>query len=117
MIIDQKNIIIGVIVAFILLLVFGLFIPVIGIYLALIIAGILTGYRVNNSIKTGMMHGAIIGVLSGIAIITVLFLINGANSSVAGLLIILAMWYIGTFIITGLVGGALGSLIKQKRKK
>ena len=116
MIIDQKNIIIGFIVAFILLLTLGLFVPFIGIYLALIIAGILTGYMVNDSIKTGMMHGAIIGVLSGVAIMAVLFLKTGGSSTAAGLLIVLAMWYIGTFIIMGVVGGGLGSLIKQKRK-
>jgi hypothetical protein len=116
MIIDQKNIIIGFIVAFVLVLTLGLVIPVVGIYLALIIAGILTGYMVNDSITAGMMHGAIIGVLSGIATIAVLFLRTGGNSSIAGVIIILALWYIGTFIIMGVVGGALGSLIKQKRK-
>lgn len=114
MIINQKNILIGFIIAVILILVLGYLVPFIGIYLALIIAGALAGYLVNNSIKTGMIHGALIGAFSGIAIIAFLYLRIAGSPSLAGALIILAMWYIGIFIILGLVGGALGSLLKQK---
>lgn len=114
MIVNQKMVIIGFVVAMILVLALGYIIPFFGIYLAMIIAGLLTGYLVNNSIKTGMIHGALIGAFSGIATILLLYLRIAGNPQLAGALIVLAMWYIGIFIILGLVGGALGSLIKQK---
>jgi hypothetical protein len=118
MIIDQKNIVIGFVAAFIILLFayFGYFIPFIGIYSAPIIAGIITGYLVNNNIKTGMMNGTVVGAFSGIWIIALLYLRIAGNSKLAGILLILGPWYLGTFIILGLVGGALGSIIKKENK-
>lgn len=114
MIINQKNILIGFIIALALILLLGYIIPFIGIYLAMIIAGIITGYLVNDSFKTGMIHGALIGAFSGLATIALLYLKIAGNPNLAGALIILAMYYIGVFIILGLIGGALGSLIKHQ---
>ncbi len=115
--IDQKNIVIGFLVSFVLLLVLGYVIPFIGLYLALIIAGAFTGYMVNNEIRAGMIHGAIIGAFSGIAVIAILYLRIAGNAKLTGILLILGLWYIGVFIILGLIGGALGYLIKQRSKK
>jgi predicted membrane-bound spermidine synthase len=116
--IDQKNIGIGFIAAFIILMLayFGYFIPYFGIYLAPLIGGMLTGYLVNNTIKSGMMHGTVVGTFIGIASIALLYLRFAGNPKLAGTLLIFGLWYIGTFILLGLVGGALGSIIKQRIK-
>lgn len=115
MIIDQKNIVIGFVISIILFIVFGFVIPSIGIYLAPVIAGIFVGYKINENIKLGMIHGAIIGVFSGIAVIALLYLRIGGNTKLAGLLLIYSLWYIGIFILLGLIGGALGYLIKKQQ--
>lgn len=116
MIIDQKNVVIGFVVAIFLLIILGYLIPNIGGLLALIIAGIITGYLVNNSIKIGMINGALVGVLSGLGTIALLFFKFGASSKVAGALIILSLGIISSYIILGAVGGMAGSLIKQRMK-
>ncbi len=127
MIIDQKNIVIGVIVSIILIIVFGYIIPSIGtylgysissigIYLAPIIACAFIGYRVNNDIKYGMIHGGIIGLFSGIAVVAIYYLRIAGNPKLTGILLILGLWSMGVFIILGLVGGAIGYLIKQRSK-
>jgi hypothetical protein len=116
--IDQKNISIGFIAAFIILILayLGYFIPYLGIYLAPILGGIITGYLVNSNIKSGMMHGTVVGTFIGIASIALLYLRFNANPKLAGTLLIFGLWYLGTFIILGLLGGALGSIIKQRTK-
>lgn len=116
MIIQQKNIIIGFIVALILLIVLGRFITTAGGFLALITAGILTGYLVNNGIKTGAVHGALIGVFSAIAFIFLLLLIYSGNNEVLGGLILLSVGIIASYIILGIIGGVVGSYIKKKSK-
>ena len=114
--IDQKSIVIGFIIAFVILVLayFGYAVPFIGIYLAPVIAGVIAGYLVNYSIKMGMMHGTILGAFNGIATVALLYFRVAGNAKLMGLLLILAPWYLGTFIILGLLGGALGSLIKLR---
>ncbi|MGO9387370.1 MAG: DUF5518 domain-containing protein [Methanobacterium sp.] len=116
--IDQKSISIGFVVAFIILILayLGFFVPYFGIYLVPIIGGIVTGYLVNSNIKSGMMHGTVVGIFIGIASIALLYLRFNANPKLAGTLLIFGLWYLGTFIILGLLGGALGSIIKQRIK-
>ena len=114
--IDQKSIIIGFAIALVILLLayFGFAVPFIGIYIAPLIAGAVTGYLVNRSNKMGMMHGTIVGAFSGIATVALIYLRIAGNVKLMGALLILAPWYLGSFIILGLLGGALGSWIKEK---
>ena len=116
MTIHQKSIVIGFVIGFVILALgyFGYAVPFIGIYLAPVIAGLITGYLVNDKIKSGMMHGTIAGAFIGIATIALVYLRVAGNVELMGVLIILAPWYLGSFIILGLLGGALGSWIKEK---
>jgi hypothetical protein len=41
--------------------------------------------------------------------------LTGGSSSVAGALLILALGYLGVFIILGLIGGISGSIISKRR--
>ena len=113
--IDQKNIAIGFVISVILILILGYLISSIGIYLAIIIASAYAGYKVNDNIRLGMLHGTLIGLFSGIAVIAILYLRIGASREFAGALLTLSLFYIGVFIILGLVGGAIGYLIEKQR--
>lgn len=113
--IDQKNIIIGTAAALVLLFVFGIIIPTIGGFLALIIAGIFVGYLVNSDLKNGAMNGALVGLFTGIIIIILVFFRAGGSNSILGGVIILTLGLIGAYVILGLVGGLIGGIIKSKR--
>ncbi|BDZ70259.1 DUF5518 domain-containing protein [Methanobacterium petrolearium] len=123
--IDQKNVIIGTIIAVILLFILGKLLTgpaytgIIGSFIALIVAGIVVGYLVNNSVKIGAMNGALAGLLTGVIYIILIYLMSGFSKEVVAFLIIASMWYIPLFILLGVGGGIMGSVIKiyQQGKK
>jgi Family of unknown function (DUF5518) len=113
--IDQKDIIIGTAVALGLLFVLGIVIPAIGGFIALIIAGIVVGWLVNSDLKNGAMNGALVGLFTGMITIILIFFRAGGSNSLFGGVIILTLGLIGAYVILGLVGGIIGSLITSKR--
>lgn len=114
--IDQKSIVIGFVVGLIILVVayFGYAVPIVGVYLSPVIAGVIVGYLANQSTKIGAMHGTVVGAFCGVAAVAILYIIITGKPQLLGLLLILAPWYLGTFILLGLLGGAIGSLIKSR---
>lgn len=113
--IDQKSIIIGTVLAVVLVLVLGRFIPLIGGVIALVVAGILVGYLVNNSVKTGAVHGALVGLFTGIIYVLVIYAISGFSEEIVGGLIIYSLGSIPVYILLGLGGGLIGSVIKARQ--
>jgi hypothetical protein len=120
--IDQKSVVLGVIISVVLLYGLGYLFSLIGgpitffsSIIALIVGGIIVGYMVNQDLKTGAMHGALVGVFTAVIVVLILFLLTGGSSSVAGALLILALGYLGVFIILGLIGGISGSIISKRR--
>ncbi|HMK54029.1 MAG TPA: DUF5518 domain-containing protein [Methanobacteriaceae archaeon] len=111
--IDQKAVIIGVIVGIALILGLGYVIPSFSGFVALIVAGILVGYLANQDLKNGAIHGALVGLFTAAVAMLILIVRTGASQKIAGLLLILALITIGSYIILGLVGGFIGSMIKK----
>lgn len=115
--IDKKNTLIGTGLAVVLVIVLGWFIPLIGGVLAIVVAGLVVGYLVNKSLKTGAIHGALVGLFTGIIIILYLYIIalmaNAPNNLIGGLLI-LYLPLTGAYVLLGLGGGILGGVLKSK---
>lgn len=113
--VNQKSVVIGFIVALALSLAVGMVIPAYAGYISVFIASILTGYLVNEDIKDGAIHGILVGIFTAVAVILLVMLRSGSSEKIAGLLIVVAVGLIGSYILIGAVGGAIGSLIKSKR--
>jgi len=114
--IDQKVTLIGTALAVVLVVVFGMFIPLIGGVIALIVAGIVVGYMANQNIKTGAVHGALIGLFTGIIYILVIYVISGFSQKIIGGLIIYSLGSIPVYILLGLGGGIIGSVMKTRQQ-
>jgi len=112
-------VIIGLLLAIILGLLFGMFISW-GDILGYLIATIFVGYSVGGDYKNGAIHGALVGVDAAIIVLILSLLGLGAllasNVIITGLeaiiiVIILALIIGGIF---GVIGGIIGVLIKNK---
>ncbi|MEG3225547.1 MAG: hypothetical protein BME94_08605 [Methanobacteriales archaeon Met13] len=115
--IDQKSVIIGVILGMVLLFVLGYAIPSFSGFTALILAGILVGYLANQDLKNGAIHGALVGLFTAALTMLILILRTGGSQKIAGLLLILALITSGSYIILAMVGGLLGSMIRKSTDK
>lgn len=115
--IDQKAVIIGVTVAIVLILGLGYFIPNFSGFVALIIAGIVGGYLANRDLKNGAIHGALVGLLTAAGVMLILIFRTGGSQKIAGLLLILALITIGSYIILAMVGGLAGSMVRKSMDK
>lgn len=113
--IDQKNIIIGTVLALVLVLLLGMVLPLIGGILAMIMASIVVGYLVNENVKNGAMHGAVVGFLTGVIYILLLYVRYGFSKEIVSVLISIYLLLIPIYILLGLGGGILGSVIKTRR--
>ncbi len=113
--IDQKNTLIGTVLAVVLVIVLGMFIPLIGGVIALIIAGILVGYLVNGNVKAGAVHGALVGLFTGIIYILIIYAYTGFSEKIIGGLIIYSLGSIPVYVLLGLGGGIIGSVIKAQQ--
>jgi uncharacterized protein involved in cysteine biosynthesis len=114
--IDQKITLIGTVLAVVLVVVFGMFIPLIGGVIALIVAGVVVGYLANQNIKTGAVHGALIGLFTGIIYVMIIYAISGFSEKIVGGLIIYSLGSIPVYILIGLGGGILGSVMKTRQQ-
>ncbi len=85
-------------------------------YLAFLLGGVAVGYMIGGEIKDGAINGAILGLIT--ALITTLILIIQLISFGLGSVIAAALpqilILIATQFIIALVGGILGSLIKEE---
>jgi hypothetical protein len=121
--IDQKNILIGTVLAVILVVVLGMLMPIpviggiISNVLALIIAGIVVGYLVNQSFKMGAIHGSLVGLFTGVIYVIIIYARYGFSTEITGYLIILSLGTIPVYILLGLGGGILGSVIKARQQR
>lgn len=113
--IDQKNTLIGTVLAVVLVFVLGMVIPLVGGIVALIIAGIFVGYQVNSTLKIGALHGALIGLFTGIIYILIIYAVTGFSQKMIGGLIIYSLGSIPVYILIGLGGGIIGSVIKSRQ--
>ncbi|EKF87050.1 DUF5518 domain-containing protein [Methanobacterium formicicum] len=113
--IDQKNILIGTVLAVVLVVVLGMLIPLIGGVIALIVAGIVVGYLVNQSVKMGAIHGALIGLFTGIIYVIIIYAVSGFSQKIIGGLIIYSLGFIPVYILLGLGGGIIGYVIKARQ--
>ena len=114
--IDQKVILIGTAMAVVLVIVFGMFIPLVGGVIALIVAGVVVGYLANQNIKTGAVHGALIGLFTGIIYVIMIYAISGFSEEIIGGLIIYSLGSIPVYILIGLGGGIIGSVMKTRQQ-
>lgn len=114
--IDQKVILIGTAMAVVLVIVFGMFIPLVGGVIALIVAGVVVGYLANQNIKTGAVHGALIGLFTGIIYVIMIYAISGFSEKIIGGLIIYSLGSIPVYILLGLGGGIIGSVMKKRQQ-
>lgn len=118
--IDQKNIIIGTVLAVVLVGILGNLIPLVGGIIAMIAAGIVVGYLVNGNFKIGAVNGALVGLFTGIAYILLIYaflVFTGKFSEkVVGGLIILSLGSIPVYTLLGLGGGIIGSVIKSRQQ-
>lgn len=113
--IDQKNIIIGTVLALVLVFLFGLVLPFIGGIIAMIVASIVVGYMVNENVKNGAMHGSVVGFLTGVIYILLIYAIYGFSKEIVSVLITLYLLLIPIYVLLGLGGGIIGSVIKTRR--
>jgi len=114
--IDQKVILIGTVLAVVLVVVFGMFIPLVGGVIALILAGVVVGYLANQNIKIGAVHGALMGLFTGIIYVLIIYAISGFSEKIVGGLIIYSLGSIPVYILIGLGGGILGSVMKTRQQ-
>jgi Family of unknown function (DUF5518) len=112
-------VIVGLLLAIILGLLFGMFISW-GDILGYLIATIFVGYLVGGDYKNGAIHGALVGVDASIIILILSLLgldgLLASNVIITGLgviiIVIILALIIGGFF--GVIGGLIGVLLKNK---
>ena len=122
---DVKNLWIGVVIGFIIMIVFALisirsliFIPLLGPF----VGGLVAGYIVHKDIMSGGKAGLYAGILAAV-VITLDFIsgmkyLQGATLSFivgTGSLVLIAT--IIYFAIVGFIGGSIGWMLKQRSHK
>ncbi len=121
--VDQRSILIGVVIAVVLYFLIGLILPLIGwilptyffLYIAVFVAALITGYKVNQDYVTGSIHGSLVGLFTAVISILILMVKVGFTKQLAGLIVILAVGNIGMSILLGAFGGFVGSIVQMRR--
>jgi hypothetical protein len=115
--INQKSIIIGVVISVIIVLALGAVSAFVQ-FIAVIIGAIVASYLANreNQLKVieSALHGILVGIFTGLIQILLIFVRTGFSQKIAGILIITALVLIGAYIIVGALGGILGALLQLK---
>ena len=122
--IKWKTVVIGLVLAVIIssgiewliTILFGMYIGLLGNAIGFLIATSYVGYKVGGDYKNGAIHGAIVGIFMGI-IVSILGIIlgvalGGAAGAATGLLGLIALLI---YAIIGAIGGIIGVLIKDRR--
>lgn len=84
-----------------------------------LITGIAVGFMIGGEIKYGAINGAIFGLIGGVIttlFLVVMFSLEGYGSYL-GVLLINLLLYLVAEVIVAVVGGILGSLIKEESEK
>ena len=111
--INQKSIILGFLVAVVLYFAVGLILPAYSVLIAVLLAALFTGYISTRDYMEGAIHGSLVGIFTAVFLIIFILVRSGEAEKIAGLLIILAVLYIGMSVLIGALGGFLGALINQ----
>lgn len=119
---EWNEITVGCITAVVLAIIFGLFFGSNGTYVALIIAGLITGYISYGNYVEGLINGGIVGLLAGVVLAFLSFLLTIIFGSSAGfgsgiLVGALDMGTILYFILIYGIIAALGSLVVTSLKE
>lgn len=113
--VDQRSILIGVVIAVVLYFLIGLILPAYSLYIAVFVAALITGYKVNQDYVTGSIHGSLVGLSTAVISILIIMIKVGFTKQIAGLIVILAVGYMGMSILLGALGGFVGSIIQMRR--
>lgn len=116
--INWKIIAIGFILVVIMSALFGLVAGTTGSLIGIITASTIAGYKSNENLKISAIHGAFIGMISGIAIITLILLLPASIEGIEALASINKPITIINTMITcaflGVMGSAIGARITKK---
>jgi hypothetical protein len=115
--INQKSIIIGVVISVIIVLALGAvsaFLQFIAVIIGAIVASYLANREAQLKVIESALHGILVGIFAGLIQILIIFARTGFSQKVAGILIITALVLIGAYIILCDLGGILGALIQLK---
>ena len=118
--IDQKSVVIGLIVSIILVVTLGILSPIgqlIGVLLGAIVATFLANRKNQLKVVESALHGIIVGIFTGVVQILIIYARSGFSERVAGILLIAALILIGAYIIIGALGGIVGTLLQLKLGK
>ena len=118
--IDQKSVIIGLIVSIVLVVTLGLLSPIgqlIAVLLGAIVATFLANRKNQLKVVESALHGIIVGIFTGVVQILIIYVRSGFSEKVAGILLIAALILIGAYIIIGALGGIVGTLLQLKLGK
>ena len=113
--VDQRTILIGVVIAVVLYFLIGLILPAYSLYIAVFVAALITGYKVNQDYVTGSIHGSLVGLSTAVISILIIMIKVGFTKQIAGLIVILAVGYMGMSILLGALGGFVGSIVQMRR--
>lgn len=113
--VDQRSILIGVVIAVVLYFLIGLILPAYSLYIAVFVAALITGYKVNQDYVTGSIHGSLVGLSTAVISILIIMIKVGFTKQIAGLIVILAVGYMGMSILLGALGGFVGSIVQMRR--
>ena len=115
--IDQKSVIIGLIISVIIVLGLGFFAAIVqfgAVLIGAIVASYLANKKTQLKIVESALHGILVGIFTGLVQILLIFVRTGFSQKVAGILMITALVLIGAYIIIGALGGILGALLGLK---
>jgi hypothetical protein len=115
--IDQKSVIIGLIISVIIVLGLGFFAAIVqfgAVLIGAIVASYLANKKTQLKIVESALHGILVGIFTGLVQILLIFVRTGFSQKVAGILMITALVLIGAYIIVGALGGILGALLSLK---
>lgn len=113
--VDQRSILIGVVIAVVLYFLIGLILPSYSLYIAVFVAALITGYKVNQDYVTGSIHGSLVGLSTAVISILIIMIKVGFTKQIAGLIVILAVGYMGMSILIGALGGFVGSIVQMRK--
>lgn len=116
--INQKSVLIGILISVVLLFFLGTFLGLFGYYAAVFIGALIASYLASGKIQLKVveagLHGIIVGIFTGVIYVLFTYAYSGFSKVVAGILIYFALVLIGGFIIVGALGGIIGILISVK---
>lgn len=111
--INWKAVVIGFILAIVFTLILNQIIGSWSSYIGIIMAGIIVGYMVNQSLMNGLIHGGLIGILGGIAAIIIILTVGGGVYLI-GTFGLFVMGAVIADVILGAIGGTIGYMLTKK---